>query len=192
MGIRDLVAEILSDSGYGVLTAADAHQAREQAAIHALDLILLDVWMPQEDGLALLREWAQSELPAPVVMLSGHATLDAAVEATRIGASAFLEKPLRLQTLMETVYRVLKDNATVSVHETLAPYTAGATPKATRPSAPVAFVSLPYREAREAFERAYFEQLLSSEAGKVARVAQRAGLERTHLYRKLQQLKIRV
>ena len=108
--IRDLVQEILSEEGYTVETAASAAEARAACARQAPDLVLLDIWMPDSDGISLLREWqlAQS-FTAPVVMMSGHGTVETAVEATRLGAVDYVEKPLSLAKLLRTVQRALDD-----------------------------------------------------------------------------------
>lgn len=96
-GIRELLSEILFDEGYGVLLAENAQQARQQIKHHP-DIVLLDIWMPETDGLTLLKEWvAAGVLDMPVVMMSGHGTIETAVEATRIGAADFLEKPIALK-----------------------------------------------------------------------------------------------
>ena len=97
LGIRDLLSEILNDEGHNVELAENAAQAREARLRGAPDLVLLDIWMPDTDGVSLLKEWSASGLlTMPVIMMSGHATIDTAVEATRIGALAFLEKPICL------------------------------------------------------------------------------------------------
>jgi DNA-binding NtrC family response regulator len=107
--IRGLLKEILSEEGYDVDVAGDAGQARASRARQLPDLVLLDIWMPDTDGITLLKEWAASGLlTMPVVMMSGHGTIDTAVEATRIGAFDFLEKPIALQKLLATVGRALK------------------------------------------------------------------------------------
>lgn len=106
--IRQLVKEILEDEGYEVALAEDTAQAREQRRIRRPDLILLDIWMPGEDGISLLREWNDTGLlNCPVVVMSGHGTIDTAVEATRLGATGFIEKPLSLGKLLATVRRTL-------------------------------------------------------------------------------------
>lgn len=107
--IRELISEILSDEGYGVVAAADANEARTARAEQKFDLILLDIWMPETDGITLLREWSESgDLVCPVVIMSGHGTVDAAVEATRLGAFDFIEKPLSLAKLLRTVEAALE------------------------------------------------------------------------------------
>ncbi|MEJ2255492.1 MAG: sigma-54 dependent transcriptional regulator [Woeseiaceae bacterium] len=106
--IRDLIKEILTDEGYGVTCAADAQEARAARAQRRFDLILLDIWMPDTDGITLLREWSDNgELSCPVVIMSGHGTVDTAVEATRLGAFDFVEKPLSLAKLLRTVEAAL-------------------------------------------------------------------------------------
>lgn len=217
MGIRELLSEILSDEGHAVQTAENAQQAREIRAAGAPDLVLLDIWMPDTDGVTLLKEWQRDALlTMPVIMMSGHATIDTAVEATRIGAMNFLEKPIALQKLLKAVQQGLtrgQETARVSAmplrpamlpaEENRGLHAAPGTPIAstvalvtTRPAMhPVQDThsfnlsfDLPLREARDAFERMYFEHHLLREGGSMTRVAQKTGLERTHLYRKLKQL----
>lgn len=107
--ISDLVREILEDEGYEVAVANNAEEARRARRLRRPDLILLDVWMPDTDGLNLLREWSEADgLPCPVVMISGHGTVETAVEATRLGAYDFLEKPLSLSRLLLVVQRALE------------------------------------------------------------------------------------
>jgi two-component system, NtrC family, nitrogen regulation response regulator NtrX len=109
IGIRELLSEILSDEGYQVRLAENAAQARALRNQLRPDLVLLDIWMPDTDGITLLKEWAGAGLlTMPVVMMSGHGTIDSAVEATRIGAFDFLEKPIALQKLLATVGRALR------------------------------------------------------------------------------------
>jgi two-component system nitrogen regulation response regulator NtrX len=108
--IRELVQEILEEEGYDVAVAADAAAAREAVASRAPDLVLLDIWMPQTDGITLLRTWREaSELVFPVVMMSGHGTVDSAVAATRLGAFDYIEKPLALHRLLAVVEAALQD-----------------------------------------------------------------------------------
>jgi DNA-binding NtrC family response regulator len=109
VGIRELLSEILVDEGHAVQLAENADMARKLRRERAPDLVLLDIWMPDTDGVSLLKEWASNgQLTMPVVMMSGHGTIDTAVEATRIGAVDYLEKPIALQKLLATVKKALK------------------------------------------------------------------------------------
>ena len=102
--IRQLVGEILEDEGYQVVIAENAEQAREQVRVSRPELILLDIWMPGEDGISLLKSWYESGLlSCPVIMMSGHGTIETAVEATRLGAYDFIEKPLSMAKLLLSV-----------------------------------------------------------------------------------------
>ena len=256
LGIRDLLFEILNDEGHTVELAENAAQARQARQLARPDLVLLDIWMPDTDGVSLLKEWsAHGLLNMPVIMMSGHATIDTAVEATRIGALAFLEKPITLQKLLKAVEQALQKKPAPahaqSVAVSSANFSANALPGsgtlyppgqnplrahvpgslATRSGsvsgAPqsnmvhgvqqgsgfaseghaygmdaggqmgamhlsatqqVFELDQPLREARDAFEKAYFEFHLVQEGGSMTRVAEKTGLERTHLYRKLKQL----
>jgi DNA-binding NtrC family response regulator len=195
LGIRDLLCEILSDEGHNVEVAENAAQARAARLRDRPDLVLLDIWMPDTDGVTLLKEWASSgALTMPVIMMSGHATIDTAVEATKIGALAFLEKPITLQKLLKAVEQGL-------VRSTLRPPVAPpleapvvAVPAVAvavdigLPSQQIFMFDKPLRESRDEFEKAYFEYHLNKENGSMTRVAEKTGLERTHLYRKLKQL----
>ncbi|MBI5861922.1 MAG: sigma-54-dependent Fis family transcriptional regulator [Rhodocyclales bacterium] len=112
IGIRELLSEILRDEGHDIELAANAAAARTARAAARPDLVLLDIWMPDTDGITLLKEWAgNGQLTMPVVMMSGHATIDTAVEATRIGALDFLEKPIGMQKLLATVKQALERGA---------------------------------------------------------------------------------
>ena len=109
MGIRELLSEILTDEGHSVTLAEHAAAARQARSERRPDLVLLDIWMPDTDGISLLKEWSAANLlTMPVVMMSGHGTIDSAVEATRVGAVDFLEKPIALQKLLQTVKKALK------------------------------------------------------------------------------------
>jgi len=220
MGIRELLSEILSDEGHVVETAENAQHAREYRLRQAPDLVLLDIWMPDTDGVTLLKEWAaQGKLTMPVIMMSGHATIDTAVEATKIGALNFLEKPIALQKLLKAVEQGLaRGTAAAPIANTAMrpalPVSGSTVPAsaalpvasslslgggdgsalgagaAAGPAGATASISfdIPLRDARDAFERAYFEYHLARENGSMTRVAEKTGLERTHLYRKLKQL----
>ncbi|HTN49483.1 MAG TPA: response regulator [Burkholderiaceae bacterium] len=209
VGIRELLSEILGDEGHSVLTAENAARARELRGSEQVDLVLLDIWMPDTDGVTLLKEWAANgQLNIPVIMMSGHATIDTAVEATRYGALEFLEKPIAMARLLAAVrsglergrlMRALRAAPAAGPGPTL-PATAEALPSAAAPASshtpeqPSAHngvpLDQPLREARDQFERVYFEFHLARENYSMTRVADRAGLERTHLYRKLKQLGI--
>ena len=208
LGIRDLLSEILNDEGHTVELAENAAQARAVRSILRPDLVLLDIWMPDTDGVSLLKEWASGGLLSmPVIMMSGHATIETAVEATRIGATAFLEKPITLAKLLKAVEQGLSKSMakTGAVPEPVkntppldgdltveSAMTGGTLPEVALDLGPQALQSFnlegPLREARDEFEKAYFEFHLAKEAGSMTRVAEKTGLERTHLYRKLKQL----
>ena len=118
VGIRELLSEILSDEGHQVLLAESAGEARALRERNRPDLVLLDIWMPDTDGISLLKEWAATGLLGmPVVMMSGHGTIETAVEATRIGALDYLEKPIALQRLLATVRRALRNQETNAPRE---------------------------------------------------------------------------
>lgn len=241
IGIRELLSEILYDEGHTIELAENAAQARSARLRSRPDLVLLDIWMPDTDGVSLLKEWgSQGLLDMPVIMMSGHATIDTAVEATRIGAIDFLEKPITLQRLLKTISSGLargrspqpQVGATGLTGRDAGPSVGGmrvagpsdvpygqssfaATgPQSGQPaaglSAPAAPVAVPepinlganngllspitldqpLRDARDEFERIYFEYHLGRENHSMTRVSEKTGLERTHLYRKLKQLGI--
>ncbi len=235
IGIRELLSDILNDEGHTVWLAQNATEARTLRQQESVDLVLLDIWMPDTDGVTLLKEWAsQGQLTMPVIMMSGHATIDTAVEATRIGALDFLEKPIALQKLLKSVEQGLSrgkaplmkmappaaprsaqapglhamldprpqdTHVGVSAHHTspvpgfASEYAAQALDELSHvrvvpvqtPRASIT-LEMPLREARDEFERIYFEYHLAQENGSMTRVAEKTGLERTHLYRKLKQL----
>ena len=204
LGIRDLLQEILNDEGHTVEVAENAAQARAARLRDRPDLVLLDIWMPDTDGVTLLKEWSTTgALTMPVIMMSGHATIDTAVEATKIGALAFLEKPITLQKLLKAVEQGLTRTAVrkpaqpmamlpVALPAEVAAMADAADNAMHQDSGPVSRQSFgldkPLREARDEFEKAYFEYHLMKENGSMTRVAEKTGLERTHLYRKLKQL----
>jgi DNA-binding NtrC family response regulator len=121
--IRALIDEILSEEGYEVTTAADANEARGARKQQDFDLILLDIWMPDTDGISLLREWSEAGPMGAVVMMSGHGTVDTAVEATRLGAIDFIEKPVSLAKLLRTVERALAARRSREQRRALTPET---------------------------------------------------------------------
>jgi DNA-binding NtrC family response regulator len=227
LGIRALLSEILADEGHTVELAENAGQARAARERSRPDLVLLDIWMPDVDGITLLKEWGSAGLlTMPVIMMSGHGTIDTAAEASRYGASAFLEKPITLQKLLKAVDQALSrpsgprapgagaeaggHGSGLSSAQSLAaglargpsdasPAAGGVTAGTGTPAGSAASSALPsprqafdldrpLREARDAFEKSYFEFHLANEGGSMTRVADKTGLERTHLYRKLKQL----
>jgi DNA-binding NtrC family response regulator len=216
LGIRDLLSEILNDEGHTVELAENAAQARAARQRIRPDLVLLDIWMPDTDGVTLLKEWATGGLlTMPVIMMSGHATIETAVEATKIGAHSFLEKPITMAKLLKAVEAgllrasVAAQGVAGAVRRAVAPnglaapqqppeltveaaMTGGqAVPAAVDmgPQARQVFeLDKPLRDARDEFEKSYFEFHLAKEGGSMTRVAEKTGLERTHLYRKLKQL----
>ncbi len=215
LGIRDLLSEILNDEGHTVELAQNAAQARSARATTRPDLVLLDIWMPDTDGVTLLKEWSSTgQLTMPVIMMSGHATIETAVEATKIGAQSFLEKPITLQKLLKAVEAALSRETANGGGPALRPkpgpgyvsppsasmveltveaaMTGGQTipaPVEMGPQARQTFeLDKPLRDARDEFEKSYFEFHLAKEGGSMTRVAEKTGLERTHLYRKLKQL----
>lgn len=220
IGVRELLSEVLQDEGHAVSLAENAAQARDLHSAKQHDLVLLDIWMPDMDGVSLLKEWAaQQRLTVPVIMMSGHATIETAVEATRIGAIDFLEKPIALTKLLQTIESALTrqpkkgsmpepsayalNQEPETEYLNLEPVVSATSPTETIPEPiPLSLrevaqqalgnidVDAPLREARDAFERAYLIYHLENENGSMTRVAESTGLERTHLYRKLKQLGI--
>jgi DNA-binding NtrC family response regulator len=203
LGIRDLLCEILNDEGHTVEVAENAAQARAARLRECPDLVLLDIWMPDTDGVTLLKEWSASgALTMPVIMMSGHATIDTAVEATRIGALAFLEKPITMQKLLKAVEQGLNrgslrklalsvaEQSQRSASKPLDVYTKSAesVQDQTLQASQTFMLDKPLRDGRDEYEKAYFEFHLAKENGSMTRVAEKTGLERTHLYRKLKQL----
>ena len=215
LGIRDLLSEILNDEGHTVELAENAAQARAARQRMRPDLVLLDIWMPDTDGVTLLKEWSTTGLLSmPVIMMSGHATIETAVEATKIGAHSFLEKPITMQKLLKAVEAGLARNGGAAAAAAAAPMrkpgmagvmpmpvpeltveavmTGGQSIPAVMDMGPQARqlfeLDKPLRDARDEFEKSYFEFHLAKEGGSMTRVAEKTGLERTHLYRKLKQL----
>ncbi|MGJ7545580.1 response regulator [Variovorax sp. LT1R16] len=212
LGIRDLLFEILNDEGHHVELAENAAEARAARQRARPDLVLLDIWMPDTDGVTLLKEWSTAGLLSmPVIMMSGHATIDTAVDATRIGAFAFLEKPITMQKLLKAVEQGLARESARRAAASVVPVTSGFAATVVTTAGESALVPAmhdvvtavvdpgpqsrqsfdldrPLRDARDGFEKAYFEFHLAMENGSMTRVAEKTGLERTHLYRKLKQL----
>lgn len=250
MGIRELLSEILDDEGHEVLLAENAAAARVLFGTRAFDLVLLDIWMPDTDGMSLLREWTSAApLPCPVIMMSGHASIDTAVEAQALGATGFLEKPITTHKLLSAVHKALHrsaahtqldahslsatvpatalldaralpqdefnslasslqpntggpdgaDNTVFGLANHTAPARSNAPTLSSDPSLTIwqeamsqVNLNVDLREFREHAERVYFTHLIEREQWAMTRVADQAGLERTHLYRKLKQLGIEI
>ena len=208
LGSRDLLSEILNDEGHNVELAENAAQARAARGLSRPDLVLLDIWMPDTDGVTLLKEWSTGGLlTMPVIMMSGHATIETAVEATKIGAQSFLEKPITMQKLLKAVETGLARQSAalprklgivgavpvqaseLRMEATVAGIQGIPIPVDLGPQPRQLFdLDKPLRDARDQFEKSYFEFHLVKEGGSMTRVAEKTGLERTHLYRKLKQL----
>src|SRR5262245_6090544 len=208
LGIRGLLSDILSDEGHSVELAENAAEARAIRERMRPDLVLLDIWMPDVDGITLLKEWGTTGLlTMPVIMMSGHGTIDTAVEATKFGAMAFLEKPITLQKLLRAVEQGLVKpggRSIASVGNAGAPSLASLQKRMPEPALAVEGALMgggmlqsagvpvllgpqseqcfeldrPLREARDAFEKSYFEFHLAKENGSMTRVAEKTGLER--------------
>ncbi len=196
IGIRELLSEILSDEGHAVAAAENAAQAKQLIRTEPFDLILLDIWMPDTDGVTLLKDLSsQRLLRCPVIMMSGHATIDTAVEATRFGACDFLEKPISMQRLLTAVERALNGapDARAKQSPPASPAERSAQAVVTNATGQelgrISFAQ-DLRQARDQFETLYLQVLLDEEGFSMSKVAARSGLERTHLYRKIKQLGI--
>ena len=116
-GVRESVREILTDEGYRVIEASDGSKVLGLIRENRPDLVLLDIWMPELDGIGLLKEIKQREPVVPVIMVSGHGNIHTAVTATKMGAFDFMEKPLSLEGLLTTVRRALGESSPVDKGE---------------------------------------------------------------------------
>lgn len=209
VGIRELLSDILSDEGYTVVSAENAEAARVFMAKEEFDLVMLDIWMPDTDGISLLKEWGSKKmLRCPVVMMSGHGSIETAIEATKFGALDYLEKPIPMQRLLQCVRHALEVRQRIV---SLAKINLNATPEPRALPDPlpapksaelpkykiedtgiVVDFSKTLREVRESVEKAYLLCLMQRENCQMTRVAKHAGLERTHLYRKLKSLNMEI
>ena len=224
IGVRELLTEVLQDEGHTVTLAANGAEARSLMLRPSVEVILLDIWMPDTDGITLLKEWMASGFKIPVIVMSGHATIDTAVEATKIGAYDYLEKPITLSKLTSTIKNATEkhnlgslqsesdsgsrsldkqkvQDLRISSKKSLAeqrqkgsdPEIKQETKEAialaeAREGLAQVNLDLPLREARDSFERIYLSYQLAKLQGSMTRLAERSGLERTHLYRKIRQL----
>jgi DNA-binding NtrC family response regulator len=213
LGIRDLLSEILNDEGHTVELAENAAQARAARQRMRPDLVLLDIWMPDTDGVTLLKEWSTTGLlTMPVIMMSGHATIETAgggdqdrrpllpgktdhhAEAAegrgnrpgaqrRCGAAVPAMRKPGMAGVVPMPVPELTVEAAMTGGQTIPPVVEMG------PQARQLFeLDKPLRDARDEFEKCYFEYHLAREGGSMTRVAEKTGLERTHLYRKLKQL----
>jgi len=169
---NEIIKDILEDVNYRTVLASSANEAKTIVAVEDFDLVLLDVWMPGQDGMSLLEEWIIDGFDTPIVMMSGHAEPSDIVKALKLGAVDFLKKPLH--DFLPIVRNILKPR------------------EQTESSQEVSGIdySLKLKEARSLFERQYLLHHLSLNDNNIATVAEKAGLERTTLYRKLKDLGI--
>ncbi|RUM81429.1 MAG: histidine kinase [Candidatus Thioglobus sp.] len=167
----ETMKDTLEDVNYNVVLAQDAAEAKTLVKDQTFDLVMMDVWMPGQDGMALLEEWMSEGFSMPVVMMSGHAEHQDVVKAIRMGAVDFLKKPL--QDILPLVRKLLSEQASIQEQQISG----------------IDF-DLPLKAARNIFESQYFKHHLEENNNNIAKVAELAGLERTTLYRKLKDLGI--
>ena len=168
----EIIKDILEDVNYTTVLARSAIEAKAIIAVNSFDLILMDVWMPGQDGISLLSEWDSEGFSTPIVMMSGHAEPSDIVKAMKLGATDFLKKPLH------DFLPILRNIMTRSLPE-----------KSTQQVSGIDY-SLKLKEARNIFESQYLLHHLEVNDNNIASVAEIAGLERTTLYRKLKDLGI--
>jgi len=167
----ETMKDTLEDVNYNVILAQDAAEAKIIVKDQTFDLVMMDVWMPGQDGMALLEEWMNEGFSMPVVMMSGHAEHQDVVKAIRMGAVDFLKKPLH--DILPLVRKLLSEQASIQEQQISG----------------IDF-DLPLKAARNIFESQYFKHHLEENNNNIAKVAELAGLERTTLYRKLKDLEI--
>ena len=167
----ETMKDTLEDVNYNVVLAQDAAEAKTIVKDQTFDLVMMDVWMPGQDGMALLEEWMSEGFSMPVVMMSGHAEHQDVVKAIRLGAVDFLKKPLH--DILPLVRKLLSEQASIQEQQISG----------------IDF-DLPLKAARNIFESQYFKHHLEENNNNIAKVAELAGLERTTLYRKLKDLGI--
>jgi DNA-binding NtrC family response regulator len=168
----EIIKDILEDVNYSTMLARSAAEAKVVLAANHFDLILMDVWMPGQDGISLLSEWHSEGFDTPVVMMSGHAEPSDIVKAMKLGAVDFLKKPLH------DFLPILRNIMTSDEPEIEIQHVSGID------------YSLKLKEARNIFESQYLLHHLAANDNNIAVVAEIAGLERTTLYRKLKDLGI--
>lgn len=209
LGIRNILSEILVESGYRVSTAANAAEATEQVSSRNFDLVLLDIWMPDIDGLTLLREWKYArKLNFPVIVMSGHGSIDQAKRAMEDGAIDFIEKPISLKRLLTAIQggiahwfaqqRALAESAQAekraqALKRRPTPRPTGRLPVFEIPRYGITLdYNRPFRDVLFELERSYFRTVLTHMGHSMAELARHAGMERTHLYRKIRTLGLNV
>ena len=167
----ETIKDTLEDVSYNVVLAENAAEAKKIVKDQVFDLVMMDVWMPGQDGMSLLEEWMSEGFSMPVVMMSGHAEHQDVVKAIRMGAVDFLKKPLH--DILPLVRKLLSEQSV-------------------RPEQQISGIDfdLPLKAARNIFESQYFKHHLEENNNNIAKVAELAGLERTTLYRKLKDLGI--
>ena len=167
----ETIKDTLEDVNYNVVVAQDAAQAKTLIKDHTFDLVMMDVWMPGQDGMSLLEEWMNAGFSTPVVMMSGHAEHKDVVRAIRMGAVDFLKKPLH--DILSLIRKILSEQVVYQEQQISG----------------IDF-DLPLKASRNIFESQYFKHHLEKNNNNIAKVAELAGLERTTLYRKLKDLGI--
>jgi len=168
----ETMKDILEDVNYFVVIANNAKEAKDAIDSQSFDLVMMDVWMPGQDGMSLLEEWTESGFSTPIVMMSGHAEHKDVVRAIQMGAIDFLQKPLH--DLLPLVRKLLNKQNSSSIEQVISGIN----------------FDVPLKTARNIFERQYFNHHLEENEHNIAKVAELAGLERTTLYRKLKDLGI--
>jgi len=168
----EAMKDILEDVNYYVVLAHSAEDAKNMVSNQDFDLVMMDVWMPGQDGMSLLEEWMDSGFSPPVVMMSGHAAHKDVVRAIQMGAIDFLKKPLH--DILPLVRKLLNKQSFNSMEQVISGID----------------FDVPLKTARNIFERQYFNHHLEENDHNIAKVAELAGLERTTLYRKLKDLGI--
>lgn len=181
LGIRELLRECLEDEGYTVKLAENALEADKIVKEHKFDLILMDVWLPDMDGVSLFKRFLFNGIVTPVIMMSGHASITSALEAIRIGARDFLEKPLSLSKLLPLVEKhALKEQ--INVEGALEDISEIITLDLNNELKPI----------KESLERRYFMYHLNKNRNNITKVAEVSGVDRAHLYRKFKTLGIKI
>lgn len=181
LGIRELLRECLEDEGYVVKLAENALEADKIVKEQRFDLILMDVWLPDMDGVSLFKRFLSNGITTPVIMMSGHASITSALEAIRIGARDFLEKPLSLSKLLPLVDKhILKEHANSDgILEDISEII-------------TLDLNNQLKGIKETLERRYFLYHMNKQKGNITKIAEVSGVDRAHLYRKFKSLAIKI